>query len=656
MNRIKYILLLGALSMVHGVFAQKANQYLLKIDNKTISGSDFEYAYLKNKKNNTSQQTSLDEFLKGYILLKTKVAEAESLGLNHDPLFVSEYNQYAETAKQSYTNDTTIAQNAAKLIYDRLLENVEVGQVFMPFASDKVFPKDTLRVYNQIINIRESVVDASDAEFRKLARQYPAPNYSNKVETSWQTALMGSKALEDAVYTTPTGTISQPVRTNEGYYLIKVYAKRKDRGEVRISHMLFQYPDNATQAEKDSVRSLSQKVIGDLDKQLPFEAICKLVSADRKTAEQGGDLGWFSTRSNLIPMFDSIFFSLKNKNDYTRPIEFDYGFHIFKLTGKSKLDPWPEIKPDLIKEMTERHRGSDIESLKLKKLADKYPYSVHNKAYRKILDTANIYHASDSLFFKELPPLYTEKLLTVGNQNYTVNDFVSYIYNHLSTNSSLSTDIIEEKLNEYILTLLSKENEDKIVDNTPELRLLLQEYYDGLLLFAVMDKEVWEKARSDAKGLAELFEQHRDKYRWNAPKYKGYVICLKDQQAMDQAKALEKKFGEQADFPRILIKALNNDSVKPVYMEKGIWGKGENDFVDNVLYKSEIKRKVIGYPLFFIHGKITDQPETYEDVKGEVETDYQAILEKQWVENITRKHKIDINNQELDRLKIKYNQ
>lgn len=642
--------------MTKGIFGQKTEDYLLKIDNKTISVSDFESAYLKDKENNIQDKITINDFIKSYILLKTKIAEAESIGLDKSPEFLSEYNKYAEKAKDQYTNDTISSEIAAKLIFDRLQENIEIAQIFIPFTSSKTLPNDTLKAYDQIKKIRESVINLPDNEFRKIASQYPKPGYSNEVETSWQTALMGEKRLEDAIYESPSGQISSPIRTNEGYYLIKKYGTRADRGEVRISHMLFLYPENATASEKDSVRNLSQRVIADLNKGLPFDAICKIVSADRSSAEKGGDLGWFSTRSNMIPQFDSIFFSLQKINDYTQPIEFDYGFHIFKLTGKVKSHSWPEIKNDLIKEMKDRHRNGDIQALKIKRLSNKYPYSIDHNVYRKILDIANEHYAADSLFFKELPPIYNKELLTINNQNYTVNDFVLYIYSNLSAESTLSTDIVIEKLNDFVLNRLSKLNEDHIIDTTPELKLLLQEYYDGLLLFAVMDKEVWSKAQNNEKGLGLVFKQNRDKYSWTQPKYKGYIIYLKDQQAFDKAKALENEFGELENFPQRLFKEFSNDSIKPLYIEKGIWAKGENEFVDNILYQTEIKRKVIGYPYFFIHGKSLDQPETFEDVKGSVVRDYQDILENQWIRKITKKHKVHINNQALNRLIKKYNQ
>lgn len=656
MNKLKISGLFLFLFMTVGVFAQKTDDYLFKIDKKTVSVEDFEYAYLKDRKNNIQPPVTIPDFLKSFSLLKVKVAEAEASGLDKDPVFVSEYNKYAESTKNKYINDTASAETAAKLVYDRLQYNVEVSKIYIPFTSDKLFPKDTLTAYNKIKEIRASIINAPDSEYRKTARLYPAPESPAEKDIVWTTALTSPKILEDAIYNTPIGSVSEPIRTNTGYYLVKTYRKRPDRGEVRIAHILFLYPENATQAEKDSVRSLSQRVITDLDDNQPFEGICQAISADRATAPKGGDLGWFSTRSNLIPQFDSIFYSLKKLKDYTRPIEFDYGFHIFKLIGKVHLDPWPEIKPDLISEMEKHNRNGDIESLKLKRLSQKYPYAINSKVLRSILDIADTHHASDSLFFKNLPDLYNKKLVTIRNTEYNVSDFVDYIFNNLSAKSTLSTDIVYEKLDGFVLNKLTDVNEKRIIDDTPELKHLLQEYYDGILLFTVMDKEIWTKASIDTEGLTKTFDRNRNKYTWTEPKYKGYVIYLKDRAAFDKALAIQNEYGSHDNFIQILTKSFSNDSIKPLYIEKGIWAKGENDFVDNTLYKTEIKKEVVGYPFFFIHGKMLDQPQIFEDVKGLVSQDYQDALEKQWTEYIIKKHKVVVNNEALKRLTQKYQQ
>ncbi|SHE47175.1 foldase protein PrsA [Dysgonomonas macrotermitis] len=658
MSIVRSFLLIAILTLAGSSFAQTSGYHpFLKIGDETVMLSDFEYAYKKNLLNNADKPEPLDDFLQSYINLKIKIAEAKDKGLDKSDIFLNEYNNYARTARSPFVSDTISPAIVAKTTYDRLQEDVEVSQVFIPFGVEKVFPKDTLDTFLKITQVRQKMADASKEEYASLVKQYPVPQTnSNNSITSWQTALMSSEILENAIYNTPIGTISQPVRTNEGYYLIKVHQKRASRGEVKISHIIFPFPDNATPTQKDSVRALSQRVVNDLDKGVSFEGLAKVISFDRATAEVGGNLDWFSTRSNLLPTFDSIFFSLKEVGNYTRPIEFNYGIQIFKLTAKSKLDPWPGIKNDLIKELEEKKYTTEIEKLKLKRLSDQYSYSLNNETYQQLLNIANTTHVSDSTFFHELAPIEQLPLIQTRDKQLLVSDLLLFIVQYPQTRYSLSTDILEEKKNELILNQLFTMLEEDVIKNNPELRYQLQEYHDGILLFDIMEQEVWAKARDDDKGLAKTFKRNRSKYTWADPKYKGYVIHVKDKDTFDEALEFQKKKGKDKDFIQQLLITFNTDSVKPLYVEKGAWGKGENSFVDHILYETEVKKEIVGYPYFFINGKMIKRPETFEDVRGLVVQDYQNQLEQEWTKNIRKKYQVTIDPEILQNLKQKYNQ
>src|SRR5690606_4668512 len=46
----------------------------------------------------------------------------------------------------------------------------------------------------------------------------------------------------------------------------------------------------------------------------------------------------------------------------------------------------------------------------------------------------------------------------------------------------------------------------------PEYRMLANEYYEGILLFEIMEKEVWNRAAVDTVGQVAFFEGNRSKY------------------------------------------------------------------------------------------------------------------------------------------------
>ena len=62
------------------------------------------------------------------------------------------------------------------------------------------------------------------------------------------------------------------------------------------------------------------------------------------------------------------------------------------------------------------------------------------------------------------------------------------------------------------------------IGQNPELKYLIQEYYDGLLLYEVSKGQVWDKAAADEQGLEKWYKQNKAKYAWTEPRFKGFVI------------------------------------------------------------------------------------------------------------------------------------
>lgn len=60
----------------------------------------------------------------------------------------------------------------------------------------------------------------------------------------------------------------------------------------------------------------------------------------------------------------------------------------------------------------------------------------------------------------------------------------------------------------------------EMVAKDPDLKYLIQEYHDGLLLYEMSNREVWEKAQNDEAGLRAYFAKNKKKYRWDEPDIK----------------------------------------------------------------------------------------------------------------------------------------
>ena len=86
-----------------------------------------------------------------------------------------------------------------------------------------------------------------------------------------------------------------------------------------------------------------------------------------------------------------------------------------------------------------------------------------------------------------------------------------------------------------------------------------------------------------------------------------------------------------------------------IRVEKGIFKEGDNALVDSVIFKkANAKVKPVkGYPIDATFGKKLSAPQELDDVRGQVTSDYQNELEKNWVESLRKKYPVSINRDVL---------
>ena len=201
--------------------------------------------------------------------------------------------------------------------------------------------------------------------------------------------------------------------------------------------------------------------------------------------------------------------------------------------------------------------------------------------------------------------------------------------------STTTEQLLEAKANE-----LSK--------NDMDLRYLIQEYHDGLLLYEISNSLVWDKAAKDEAGLAQYFKKHKKNYQWDQPRFKGIAYHVKDVADVQGVRNCVKKlpFNQWAEALRT---TFNGDSVIRIRVEKGIFKQGDNALIDSIVFKKDTTvHHLKDYPIDAHYGKLLKKgPEDYTDVRGLVVADYQEMLEKEWVAQLRRKYTFQVNEEVL---------
>lgn len=180
--------------------------------------------------------------------------------------------------------------------------------------------------------------------------------------------------------------------------------------------------------------------------------------------------------------------------------------------------------------------------------------------------------------------------------------------------------------------------------NDDEMKYLIKEYHDGLLLYEISNRLVWDKAAKDEAGLERYFKKNKKKYTWDKPRYKGMAYHVKVQGDVEAVKNSVKDlpFDQWAEKLR---QTFNADSVIRIRVEKGIFKEGDNALIDSIVFgKDTTVTHLKDYPIDAVYGKLLKKgPEDYTDVRGLVVADYQEMLEQQWVAELRRKYTFSVD-------------
>lgn len=243
-----------------------------------------------------------------------------------------------------------------------------------------------------------------------------------------------------------------------------------------------------------------------------------------------------------------------------------------------------------------------------------------------------------------------------GSQNFFPYDSLKADIMRFIDARGIREKIIDEKLDSLVKQMPNGSKREDVLDKRTEeltakdsdLKNLIREYHDGLLLYEISNRLVWDKAAKDDKGQQAYFAKNKKKYNWTEPKFKGIAYHVKDAADVNAVKnaVKNKPFSQWAD---ILRNTFNNDSVIRIRVEKGIFKKGDNALVDKEVFKKDTTVKALkDYPIDATFGKILKKgPEDYTDVKSLVIADYQDMLEKEWVAALRKKYAVVVNKDVL---------
>ncbi len=641
MAQSKYLLLLLCLFLACKASQNNImeNAALITIDGEPVPADEFLYVFNKNQYNidSISQRQEVLDYLELYVNFKLKVKEAEELGIHETDAFKEELEGYRKQLAKPYLTERKVTEDLIEEAYQRLKTEINAAHILLSL-SPNASPEDTLKAYNKAIDIRRQAIQGKD--FHQLARQYSEdPSATmNGGDLGYFTALQMVYPFEDAAYKTPKGQISMPVRTRFGYHLIYVKDKRPSQGQVKVSHIMVRATQGISAEDSIAARKKIYEIYEQLRKGADWFEMANQYSDDIASKASGGALPWFGTGS-MIPEFENAAFSLSEEGKFSEPIKTAYGWHIIRLDDKKPLEPFEVLQPTLEMKVSKDSRAELNKAALIKRLKQENDFRPNDEMITAATEDIDSSLVMGQWTYTAENQALNNTLFTIKDKAYTVKDFYDYITEKQRPQRNMTVA-------QYMQVLYEQFSEEQLIayeeahlpEKYNEYRMLLKEYRDGILLFELMDKKVWSKAVEDTAGLRNFYEQHLSNYQWGE-RAKARIYVTTSQQKLDSVKTknlLNQDDLENKDLALNVFKGEYEQSDLPV-LSKISWAPGTYDTqYDNRYYYIVVEE---------ILPPVTKK---LNEIRGQVISDYQNHLEKEWVSVLREKHEVQINDEVLN--------
>lgn len=654
-----FFLLFATLSL--HTFSQANNDdVLLTIAGKKVTVGEFMSIYLKNNQKNEAIDTkSLNDYLDLYINFKLKVREAEDLGLDTVAAFKTELNGYRDQLAKPYFTDEATFDRILHEAYDRMHFDVRASHIFLKLQSCPL-PADTLAAYTKLLQIRERIVNGES--FEKLAAEYSDdPSARDREATQQRPFVKGNHGdlgyftafdmvypFESGAYSNKVGEVTQPVRSEYGYHLIKTTGKRDALGKVTVAHIFMSYPKDTLRADSLKVKLRMDSVYAKLQAGEKWDDAVRRYSEDKGSAAKAGILPKFGV-NRMVPEFIDAIYSIKKEGDYSAPVRTPYGWHIIRLIERKLPGTFDEEKSDLKQRVSKDGRSQIARDVVIARMKTDYKLAEFPDA------KADFYTAvTDSIFAGKWSieqaanlskPLFKTTQSTVNQK-----DFAKYLNDkQRKRDKEAIRCYVDRQYKEFLEETLTKIENGHLEEKYPEFRNLMGEYRDGILLFDLTDQKVWSKAVKDTTGLKAFYEKNRMNYQWEE-RLDASVFTVKDpKQATRVRNFIKSGLADDA-----VLKEVNTDSSKVVSVESGKFSRKENKYIDSIQWVAGIAPDIAADSTIVIvnvRSLLKPEPKTLNEARGLITADYQNYLEKIWIGALKAKYPVTVNKDVLSKIK-----
>jgi peptidyl-prolyl cis-trans isomerase SurA len=629
------------------IFSQE--KPVMEVGGKSVSKTEFLQIYLKNNPSPKYDKNSLDEYMELFKKFKLKVAEAELLGYDTVPKLKRELEGYKKSLSAPYLVDNERNEEMVKQAYERLKKEIRASHILIQ-VGENANSADTIIAYNKILALKKRIENGED--FTAVAKGTGGSEDPSVVQNGgdlgYFTAFQMVFPFEEAAYTTPIGKVSNIVRTRFGYHILKVVDERPARGTMTAAHIMIATSKEDTPEMIQDASKKADEIYEKLKAGEDFEALVTRFSDDFNTNEKGGILPPFGsgTTTRMLPEFEEAAFALKTDGEFSKPIKTQYGFHIILRKSWKDIAAFETMKKDLQNKVKRDDRSKLTQDFFVQKLKKEYKYENKTKKTLKI-------------FYKEIDTTYLQGqwksnriksdkvLFTIDGKNYTQKSFAQYMEKYyVNSPKSNSKDIVNFHYKNWEKAEILAYEESKLEEKYPEFKALMQEYHDGILLYEVMSDKVWNKASKDTAGLRDFYDNNKANFQWKERINAEVYEC----QSAEIARKVEKMLQDQKTTSKDVLDKINEDSELNLRVRTNKFEVPETSYLKGKTFQKGLNKAYEADGKFYVikvEEIIPAGAKTFEEAKGAITAEYQNYLEKQWLEELNKKHPIKVNEDVL---------
>jgi peptidyl-prolyl cis-trans isomerase SurA len=621
--------------------AQPSDPVLFTVGTKEVRVSEFKYIYDKNNGAKADySEKSLREYLQLYTDFKLQLLKGEELKINEDAGIKNEQAQYRMQLANNYLTDREVTEKLVKEAYERSREDRRVSHIFVNLRQG-ASEKEEQDAYNRLKKLRDMTTAANFAENAK-AQSEDGYSKNNGGDLGFFTVLQMPYAFETAAYTTKKGEISQIVRTPYGYHFLMVTEVRPALGKMQIAHLLIRGGEAESKTRIDSLYTAIQAGGN-------FEQLVQTYSQDNMSKGRAGLLGWKGI--NEYPAdFEAAIFSLKRDGEIGSPVKSEAGWHIIKRV-KGQVNPtYNEIKGELTDLIKKDPRFGVVQEALVARIKSESNYKLDAAIYEELQQKMT----GDNLFFNtqwNVPAAFsgdTRVLFTIGSKSMQVKDFFMQLQRLANERINMQprtvAGVFERVLNATVAEQALAYEETQLEKKYPDFKALLREYEEGILLFEVKKRLIWEKASADDAGIKAYYEANQSKYKFKEYAVTSlYILNTIDKKEVKAILKMAKK--SSADD----VKATFNANKAVVASTSANYEKGKTSPVSKIKWKAGAVSKPEAQDNKTTFAKIEsivpEKAKSLDEARGFIVADYQDQLEKELLKSLREQYPAKVDEE-----------